>query len=337
MARKIFRAGFGLALAALLAGTVWLVVSLYRPRAFTPEEILVDIERGTGVGSVARLLEEKKIIGSRHSFLLYYRLFYFPQKIKAGEYALKSPLRAKDVLDILAKGKVFLHTVTIPEGLRALEIAPLILPFLADGEDGFMAAFRDIRLIRSLDGEAENLEGYLYPETYSIPKGLASVEAIGMMVNQFRAVFSADWLARARTLGMSIRQVVILASLIEKESSIAAERNLVSAVFHNRLRIGMKLDCDPTIIYALKQKGLYNGNLTKKDMALDSPYNTYRYPGLPPGPICNPGRGALEAALYPADEPYLYFVSRNDGSHHFSRTFAEHQNAVRALQKKRQP
>jgi UPF0755 protein len=111
--------------------------------------------------------------------------------------------------------------------------------------------------------------------------------------------------------------------------------NLVSAVFHNRLRIGMKLDCDPTIIYALKQKGVFTGNLTKKDMSLDSPYNTYRYSGLPPGPICNPGRETLEAALYPADEPYLYFVSRNDGSHEFSRTFAEHQNAVRRLQKRR--
>jgi UPF0755 protein len=129
--------------------------------------------------------------------------------------------------------------------------------------------------------------------------------------------------------------VVTLASLIEKETSVPEEMNLVSAVFHNRLRIGMKLDCDPTIIYALKEKGLYNGNLTKKDMALDSAYNTYRHPGLPPGPICNPGRGALEAALFPAEDAYLYFVSRNDGSHYFSRTFIEHQNAVRRFQKKR--
>jgi UPF0755 protein len=134
---------------------------------------------------------------------------------------------------------------------------------------------------------------------------------------------------------MSVRQIVILASLIEKESSVAEENRLVSSVFHNRLRIGMRLDCDPTIIYALKEKGLFDGNLTKKDMSLDSPYNTYRYPGLPPGPICNPGREAIEAALYPAEEPYLYFVSKNDGSHQFSRTFAEHQNAVRRYQKKR--
>jgi UPF0755 protein len=155
------------------------------------------------------------------------------------------------------------------------------------------------------------------------------------MVGQFRASFGEAWPARAEAIGLSIRQVVTLASLIEKETAVAEEKKLVSAVFHNRLRIGMKLDCDPTIIYALKQKGLFNGNLTKKDMSLDSPYNTYRHPGLPPGPICNPGRAALEAALYPAEEAYLYFVSRNDGTHHFSRTFAEHQNAVRLLQKKR--
>ena len=335
MFRKIVRTGFALASVALLALSIWLAVSLYRPRAFIPDEIFVEVKRGMGTGSVARLLEENGVIDSRHSFIICYRLFYYPQTIRAGEYALSSPLKAKEVLDILVKGKVFLHTVTVPEGLTALEIAPLIVPFLADGEEGFTAAFHNAEVIRLMDREADNLEGYLFPETYSVPKGISSAEAVGTMVGQFRDTFSAAWAARAESLGMSIRQVVTLASLIEKESSVAEEKSLVSAVFHNRLRIGMKLDCDPTIIYALKQKGLYNGNLTKKDMSLDSPYNTYRHPGLPPGPICNPGRAALEAALYPADAAYLYFVSRNDGSHYFSRTFAEHQNAVRLLQKKR--
>jgi len=297
--------------------------------------MLVEVQKGMGASAVARLLEESGVIGSQYPFIMNYQLLYYPRKIRAGEYALTSPLRSKEVLDILVKGKVFLHSVTVPEGLTALEIAPLIAPFLADGEAGFMAAFRDVQVISPIDHEADNLEGYLFPETYSIPKGISSAETIGAMVGQFRATFSGSWPARVEFLRMSIRQVVTLASLIEKESSVGEEKKLVSAVFHNRLRIGMKLDCDPTIIYALKQKGLFNGNLTKKDMSLDSPYNTYRYPGLPPGPICNPGRAALEAALYPADESYLYFVSRNDGSHYFSRTFAEHQNAVRRLQKKR--
>jgi UPF0755 protein len=163
---------------------------------------------------------------------------------------------------------------------------------------------------------------------------MASEEAVRSMVGQFNHVFGASWRERARSLGLSVREAVTLASLVEKETSIPAERPLVSAVFHNRLRLGMKLDCDPTIIYALKQKGLFNGNLSKKDMALDSPYNTYRYAGLPPGPICNPGNGSLEAALFPSGEGYLYFVSRNDGSHHFSRSFTEHQAAVRRFQKK---
>jgi UPF0755 protein len=134
------------------------------------------------------------------------------------------------------------------------------------------------------------------------------------MVGQFRVALSAAWMERADSLRMSVRQIVTLASLIEKESSVPAEMKLVSAVFHNRLRIGMKLDCDPTIIYALKQKGAFTGNLTKKDMSLDSPYNTYRYPGLPPGPICNPGRDALGGS-FPGRRAHLYFVSRNDGSH----------------------
>ena len=335
MFRKIVRTGFALASIALLALFVWLAVSLYRPHAFTPGETFVEVEKGMGAGAVARLLEQRGIIGSRHSFIVSYRLFYHPQKIRAGEYALTSPLRAKEVLDILVKGKVYLHPVTVPEGLTAGEIAPLIAPFLVDGQDGFTAAFREVGIIGPIDLEADNLEGYLFPETYSFPKGISSTDAVGAMVDQFRATFSGAWAARTESLRMSIRQVVTMASLIEKESSVVEEKKLVSAVFHNRLRIGMKLDCDPTIIYALKLKGLFHGNLTKKDMSLDTPYNTYRYPGLPPGPICNPGRAAVEAALYPAEEAYLYFVSRNDGSHHFSRTFAEHQNAVRRFQKKR--
>jgi UPF0755 protein len=335
MFRKIIKTGLALASIVLLAFFIWLTVSLYRPLSFHPAGVLVEVKKGMGAAAVAGLLEENGVIGSRYSFLLNYRLFYYPRKIMAGEYALTSPIRSKDLMDMLVKGKVVLHTVTIPEGLTALEIAPLVVPFLADGLEGFLAAFRSIDLLSPLDPEAGDLEGYLFPETYSIPKGITSPEAVGAMVSEFRAVFTGAWPARAEALGMSVREVVTLASLIEKESAIPEEKKLVSAVFHNRLRIGMKLDCDPTIIYALKREGLFTGNLTKKDMALDSPYNTYRRAGLPPGPICNPGREALEAALYPAAESYLYFVSRNDGSHHFSRTFSEHQNAVRLLQKRR--
>lgn len=335
MLRKIIKTGFALASLVLFALFIWLVISLYRIREFDPGQVHVEVEKGMGTNAVARLLEERGIIGARLPFVVSYRLFFHPRKIKAGEYVLTSPLRAKEILGILVKGRVYLHSVTIPEGLTAREIAPLIAPLLADGEEGFIKTFRDSGPILSLDPEAENLEGYLFPETYSFPKSISSVDAVQAMIGQFRTVFNGAWAARPDSLRMSVRQIVTMASLIEKETSLSEEKRLVSAVFHNRLRIGMKLDCDPTIIYALKQKGLFNGNLTKRDLALDSPFNTYRYSGLPPGPICNPGKEALEAAIHPAPENYFYFVSRNDGNHHFSRTFAEHQNAVRRYQKKR--
>ncbi len=335
MFRKIIRTGIVLAVIALFGLLAWLAASLYRLRNFDPTKVQVEIEKGMGANVVARLLEEKGVIGGRIPFIISYRLFFHPQKIKAGEYVLTSPLRTKEVLEILTKGRVYLHSVTIPEGLTAREIAPLLAPLLADGEEGFVKAIRDPGPILSLDPEAQSLEGYLFPETYSFPKNISSDNAVQAMTGQFRTVFDGAWAARGDSFRMSIRQVVILASLIEKETSVPEEKRLVSAVFHNRLRIGMKLDCDPTIIYALKQNGLFDGNLTKRDMALDSPYNTYRHAGLPPGPICNPGKEALEAAVHPAPENYLYFVSRNDGLHHFSRTLSEHQNAVRRYQKKR--
>jgi peptidoglycan lytic transglycosylase G len=333
---RIIKTGFALACLCLFAFIVWLAASLYNPRVFTPGQVIIEVEKGMGAGAVARRLEKRGIIGSWQAFLISYRLFYHPRMIRAGEYALTSPLRAREALDILIRGKVYLHSITIPEGLTAREIAPVLAPLLEGGQDAFLASVREVEAVRLFDREAVNLEGYLFPETYSFAKGISSAEAVGAMVGQFRSTFSEGWTERANSLRMSVRQVVTLASLIEKETSIAGEMRLISSVFHNRLRIGMKLDCDPTIIYALKEKGLYNGNLTKRDMSLDSPYNTYRHPGLPPGPICNPGRAALEAALFPAEEAYLYFVSRNDGSHYFSRSFVEHQNAVRRFQKKRQ-
>jgi UPF0755 protein len=232
----------------------------------------------------------------------------------------------------LIRGKIYLHAVTVAEGLTARESADVFLSagFGTAGE--FIKAFREPEMILPWDGKARNLEGYLFPETYSLPKGLTAEEIFGKMVSQFKTVFDESWRRRSDELRMSVREVVTLASLIEKETSLQEEKKLVSAVFHNRLHRGMKLDCDPTIIYALKEKGLFDGRLHTKDLKLDNPYNTYRYPGLPPGPICNPGRESLRTALYPASDDYFYFVSKNDGSHIFSRTLREHQAAVRKYQ-----
>ena len=335
MLLKVIKTGFALAVIVLFLVLVWLAVGLYPPRNLPSEKAFFNVEKGMGIGAVARALKERGLIRARLPFVISYRLFFYPQKIKAGEYSFSSPLRPKEILDMMVKGKVFLHVVTIPEGLTGQEIEPLVSPLLSDGEEGFQAAFQDCAVISSVDREAKNLEGYLFPETYSFPKGISSKEVTETMVAEFMAVFDETRRSRARALEMTVGKIVILASLIEKEAAVPEEKRLVSAVFHNRLRLGMKLDCDPTIIYVLKKEGKYEGNLRKKDMSLDSPYNTYLYAGLPPGPICNPGREALEAALYPAPEDYLYFVAKNDGSHHFSRTFTEHQNAVRFYQKNR--
>jgi UPF0755 protein len=255
--------------------------------------------------------------------------------LKAGEYTILLPISAKNILLILTEGKVKLYPITIPEGLTRRETACHLESSLSIASQKFLKVSDNICLISDLDPDAENLEGYLFPETYSFPKN-PDAEAIGTaMITQFRKIFDETWRKRAEELDLTIREIVILASLIEKETSRPEEKALISGVFHNRLRIGMKLDCDPTIIYALKEEGLFKGRLRTRDLKLDTPYNTYLYGGLPPGPIANPGRGTLEAALYPAEVDYLYFVSKNDGSHHFSRSFREHQNAVNKYQRKR--
>jgi UPF0755 protein len=333
MLLRVIKTGFALAVIILFISLVWLAVGLYLPRNLPAEKVFFEVEKGMDISTVAQALKDKGLIRARLPLAISYRLFFYPQKIKAGEYAFSSPLRPKDILSLMVKGKVYLHTVTIPEGLTAQEIRPLVLPLLSDGEEGFQAAFKNSSPISSLDPGAKNLEGYLYPETYSFPKGISSKEVTEALVAQFLSVFSEMRRSRGTAPGLTVREIVVLASLIEKETGVREEKKLVSAVFHNRLRLGMKLDCDPTIIYVLKQEGRYPGRLKKKDMSLDSPYNTYLFAGLPPGPICNPGKEALKAALYPARENYLYFVSKNDGSHHFSRTFIEHQNAVRMYQK----
>jgi UPF0755 protein len=235
-------------------------------------------------------------------------------------------------VDRIARGDVYLRSITFREGLTIRQMAALF------EEQGFgtAAAFRsaasDPEPIRSLDPLATDLEGYLFPDTYALPRNATAQTLVSRMVAQAIKALSPDLRARAAERGLSVRELVTLAALVEKETGTPEERQIVAAVYSNRLRIGMGLQCDPTVIYALELAGRYDGNIRRADLSIDSPYNTYRYAGLPPGPIAAPGRASLEAAASPADVPFLYFVSRNDGSHAFASTLDEHNRNVREYQ-----
>ncbi|MGB8952728.1 MAG: endolytic transglycosylase MltG [Candidatus Aminicenantales bacterium] len=319
----------------LLILSVWLSLDTYRTATNATPNVFFKIEKGKGIKAIAQSLKEKGILQKKWPFLFRYELFYYPKSLKAGEYLFTSFYSTQEILNTLTLGKVYLHPLTIAEGWTGQEITAYLTSSGFGTEEDFRAAFMNPEIISSWDQKAWNLEGYLFPETYYLSLGQTSEEIFLKIVNQFQSVFAEPWRRRTAEMGMTIREVVTLASLIEKEASLSEEKKRVSAVFHNRIKQRMKLDCDPTIIYVLKQNGLFEGRLRSKDLRLDSPYNTYLYAGLPPSPICNPGKESLEAALYPAKENYFYFVSRNDGSHHFSRSFREHQLAVKKYQKRR--
>lgn len=333
MVLKIIKIVLSAAVVGVILWVSWFSVEFAIAPKQTVEEVSFEIKMGETAQDIAQNLKNQGLIRTKRVFIIGYRLFFSNQSLKAGEYILTLPISVKDILKTLTAGKVKLYPVTIPEGLTRRETASHLESALSVDSSEFLLSSSDINLISDIDPEAEHLEGYLFPETYSFPKDTDEKTVVNVLVAQFRKVFDEKWQNRAEEIGMTVREVVILASLIEKETSLPEERSLVSAVFHNRLHIGMKLDCDPTIIYVLKEEGRFEGRLRTKDLKLDSPYNTYRYGGLPPGPIANPGRRSLEAALYPADVDYLYFVAKNDGSHHFSRSFRDHQNAVNKYQK----
>jgi UPF0755 protein len=222
--------------------------------------------------------------------------------------------------------------LTFPEGLTIAEMARIFEEQGFGRADTFSAAAKSGVLIHDLDAAAKDLEGYLFPDTYALPRSATAGDLVELMVRRFRSVWAELTADGTLPSGRSVREVTTLASLVEKETARADERPIVAGVYANRLRIGMGLQCDPTVIYALRLAGRYDGNLTRADLSFDSPYNTYRYAGLPPGPIASPGRLSIRAAMSPADVPFIYFVSRNDGSHVFARTLAEHAANVRRYQ-----
>jgi UPF0755 protein len=308
------------------------------PPSGIPPSKIVYIKKGMPLRQVAGLLQTEGIIRNKYFFILITTLLREKALIKAGEYEFDSRMVPLEVLDTLVKGQVKRHLVTIPEGYTLSQIAQLMEDQkIVDGHE-FLQKASSPTLLTSLDlpfAEADpqaSLEGYLFPETYHLFREMEPEEVIKMMVHQFKKVFGPELTNRPSHPGMSEREAVILASIIEKETPLAEEKPLVSAVFHNRLARNMPLQSDPTVIYGIKN---FNGNLTKEDLQRPTPYNTYVRTGLPPSPICNPGKDSLLAALRPAAVPYLYFVSKNDGSHYFSSEIEAHNRAVWNYQKNR--
>ena len=327
---KSIRAVLLASVVLLVALTSWLVRELAAPAA--PEAaggVFFEVDKGWSTRRVIARLKSEDIVRSALALQVACRIYFPGERFKAGEYLFRPPIETKDAILRIFGGRIYLEPMTVPEGLTGREIADLLRPGDPDGAAAFRRAFLDTGLIADLDPRAKDLEGYLFPNTYNVPRKAPEADLVGAMVAEFREVFDEGRRRRAAELGMTIRDLVILASLIEEETALPDERPLVSAVFHNRLKIGMKLDCDPTIVYALKQEGRYTGRLLLRDLKLPSPYNTYLHAGLPPGPISNPGLSSLDAALAPAPDGYLYFVARGDGSHRFSRTLGEHLDAVK--------
>jgi UPF0755 protein len=240
-----------------------------------------------------------------------------------------------EVVSKIARGDVFLVPITFREGLTIREMASAFEAKGLGSAADFTAAASDRQLVRDVDPAARDLEGYLFPDTYATVRHTTATDLVPRMVAGFEKALTPDIRAAASARGLSVRALVTLASIVEKETGKPEERPLVAAVYSNRLRIGMPLQCDPTVIYALQLADRYHGNLTRDNMQIDSPYNTYRYAGLPPGPIANPGRASLEAAAHPADVPYLYFVARGDGSHVFASSLEEHNRNVDEFQRRR--
>jgi len=328
--RRLLR--FGALLTLVYLAWYWETRRSVRPPD-APAQTLI-VAPGSSVESIGHQLQEMGLVRHPALFRGLVLLRGVGGRLRAGEYSLEGPLSLDDIVDLLSRGEVVRRDVTFPEGKTIEEMAQLALS-QGIAPLAFATAAREGKLIEDLDPAAPDLEGYLFPDTYDVSRRPdAATDLVSRMVQRFRAVMTPE-LAGLEARGMTLRQVVTLASLVELETAKGGERPRIAAVFQNRLKKGMLLQTDPTVIYALRKAGRYDGNIRKMDLEIDSPYNTYKYAGLPPGPIASPGRDALQAVLHPAPVAELYFVSRNDGTHQFSRTLAEHERAVDQYQRHR--
>lgn len=318
------RTFFASILIAVVAFAGWLAWALWAPvTPQGPKSVL--LRPGYSTRRIASELRSAGVIRSTDAFVLWHYL-QRKRSLKAGEYLFAKPASVAQIHERLARGDIYVHTVVIPEGYTLFDIAQAIQNAgLGSEEDFIRVATSDTRLISDLSPAAQSLEGYLFPATYEFTRTESMEDMVAAMVRQFRAV--------AREIGLTsdVQRTVTMASIIEKETAVPEERPLVASVYYNRLQKRIALQADPSIIYAELLKGTYDGALHHADLETESAYNTYRHPGLPPGPIGNPGKSSLEAAMHPAVSDYYYFVSDGSGHHRFAESLEEHNRNVAKL------
>jgi len=312
--------------AALLVAAALLARDWRAPYKGYGDKVVLDVPRGRHAGEILDELCGRGVVRSRLSLKLAYAVSGRLSTLKAGKYLFDKPLTPWQVLDKLRRGDVLYAKLTLPEGLRLDEAARLFEEEGLGKSALFIRAMDDPAPIRDIDPKAQNLEGYLFPESYYVDPGTPEQAIVRMLARAFKERWTRH--ENEAPMGLTARGVVTLASIVEKETAVPAERPLIAGLFLNRLRIGMPLQSDPTVVYALSVAGLYQGRLSREDWGYPSPYNTYQHNGLPPGPICSPGRASLEAVLHSSASPYLYFVAKDDGGHAFSATLDEHNRAV---------
>ncbi len=316
-----------LLLAAVLAAAAWLAYGLLLPTGPKGEEKFVLLRPGSSARHIALDLKNAGVIRNASAFLAWHYWRGRPT-LKAGEYKFDHPAAACEVYARIVAGDIYVHTVVIPEGYNIFDIANAMQAAGLGSRDAFLNVARsDLSLISDLDPQAPSLEGYLFPDTYEFTRTQSLHDMAAAMVKRFRQ--------ESRQLGLTtdFHRVVTMASIVEKETAVATERPLVANVFYNRLHRNIILATDPSVIYAALLAGRYNGVIHQSDLQFDSAYNTYKHAGLPPGPICNPGRDSLQAAIQPANSDFLYFVSDNNGHHRFARTLEEHSRNVAAYRR----
>ena len=311
---------------------IYIAADFLSPLPVGNKSMEIEIPRGATFRQAVEILSKEGLVRDKNLFLFLGRINGMERKIKAGYYSIQGPLSPLTIFRLLKKGQIFEYEITIVEGDALREIAEKLSERNIISKEDFRKLSTDKEFISYHQIDAPTLEGYLFPDTYRIPKGMDPKEAIGMMIVRMREKYSGELKARTSEIGLSEREVLTLASIIEKEAEADNERPLISAVYHNRLKKGIPLQADPTCIYGIKSSG---EKITEKDVRRKTPYNTYIIKGLPPGPIASPGIKSITAALYPAKVPYMFFVSNNDGTHRFSVTPEEHEVAVEIYRKKK--